>query len=88
MNMKRAALIVVAAAVFVGLDTIYGKAMFTGFAVLVGVAGSAGLMFGTRWLGMAVVKKPESWLGVDAPPDTLPDLAGGDVHIGEVSPHD
>lgn len=80
--------IAVAAAVFVALDAVYGKALFTGFAVLVGVAGSAGLMFGTRWLGMAVVKRPETWLKADTPPDTHPDLAGGDVHIGEVTHHD
>lgn len=80
--------VVIAAGIFVVLDSFYGKALFTGFAVLVGAAGSVALMYGTRWLGMYVIKRPESWLGIDAPPDTHEDLAGGDVAIGEVSAHD
>jgi hypothetical protein len=88
MNKTRAVAILAVAAVFVGLDALYGKAMFTGFAVLVGTAGSVALMFGTRWLGTALVKRPETWLGVDTPPDTHPDLAGGDIAIGEAAHHD
>lgn len=71
----------------VGVDAMYGKALFTGFAVVVGLAGSVALIFGTRWLGH-VVKRPEDWLGLDTPPDTHPDLAGGPIHIGERANHD
>lgn len=88
MNKTHALIILAAAGLFVGLDAIYGKAMFTGFAVLIGAAGSVAMMYGTRWLGMYVIKRPESWLGIDAPPDTHEDLAGGEVAIGEVTPHD
>jgi hypothetical protein len=88
MNKTHALVIAGLAVISVALDAVYGKALFTGFAVLVGAAGSVALMYGTRWLGMYVIKRPESWLGVDTPPDTHDDLAGGTVAIGEVTPHD
>jgi len=87
MNKMHALIVVGMIVVSVGLDAIFGKAFFTGFAVLIGTAGSVALIFGTRWLGN-VLKRPESWLGPDTPPDTHPDLAGGDIHIGEQVHHD
>jgi len=88
MNKTHALIIAALAVVSVGLDALYGKALFTGFAVVIGLAGSVALMYGTRWLGMYGLKRPESWLGIDTPPDTHEDLAGGEISIGEVTQHD
>lgn len=87
MNKINALIVVGLGVVSVGLDALFGKALFTGFAVVIGTAGSVALVFGTRWLGN-VVKRPESWLGLDTPPDTHADLAGGAIHIGEQVGHD
>jgi hypothetical protein len=87
MNKTHAVIVLGLMVVSAGLDAIFGKALFTGFAVVIGTAGSVALIFGTRWLGL-IVKRPESWHGIDTPPDTHPDLAGGHIHIGEGAYHD
>jgi len=74
--MNRTVLVVVLVVIGVLVDVATGYSPFPGYAALLGLAGCAGIIIISKWLGKIWLQKPEDHYPDDVPADVQEDLRG------------
>lgn len=80
MNRRAVLITAIAFAVGVGADLLIGYSPVPGYGASIGLFGCIVIVVVSKWIGTALLERPESALGDEAPRDLHPDLIGDPDH--------
>jgi hypothetical protein len=79
-NRRAVAITAIAFVIGVGVDLLIGYSPVPGYGASIGLFGCIVIVVVSKWIGTALLERPESALGDEAPPDLHPDLIGDPDH--------